>query len=114
MSAAEQPGTSLAVPDPSGPPSPNHPARFEIGYPSELNRWLPLVKWLLAIPHYFVLIALGLAAAVVVVIAFFSILFTTRYPRGMFDFFVGVSRWGNRVLAYTTFMRDEYPPFSLK
>jgi Domain of unknown function (DUF4389) len=91
-----------------------YPVTYEIDYPEQLNRWLPLVKWLLAIPHYFVLIALGLAAAVVVVIAFFSILFTTRYPRGMFDFFVGVSRWGNRVLAYTTFMRDEYPPFSLK
>jgi Domain of unknown function (DUF4389) len=91
-----------------------YPVTYEIDYPEQLNRWLPLVKWLLAIPHYFALIALGIAAAVVALIAFFAILFTTRYPRGMFDFFVGVLRWSNRVLAYVSFMRDEYPPFSLK
>jgi len=91
-----------------------YPVNFEIDYPPELNRWLPLVKWLLAVPHYVVLFFLAIAALVVWVIAFFAILFTGAYPRGMFDFVVGVLRWGNRVNAYVFFMRDEYPPFSLK
>ena len=91
-----------------------YPVTFEIDYPTELNRWLPLVKWLLAFPHYVALFFLGIAALVVWVIAFFAILFTATYPRGMFDFVVGVLRWGNRVNAYVYFMRDEYPPFSLK
>lgn len=91
-----------------------YPVTFEIDYPQELNRWLPLVKWLLALPHYVILFFLGIAAFVVWVIAFFAILFTTAYPRGMFDFVVGVLRWSNRVNAYVYFMRDEYPPFSLK
>jgi hypothetical protein len=76
---------------------------IEIPYPdakNELNRWLPLVKWLLAIPHYIVLIFLGIAAIVCVVIAWFAILFTGRYPRGLFDFVVGVFRWSLRVAAY--------------
>ena len=91
-----------------------YPVISEVDYPQELNRWLPLVKWLLAIPHYVVLFFLGIAALAVWVIAFFAILFTATYPRGMFDFIVGVMRWGNRVNAYVYFMRDEYPPFSLK
>ena len=79
-----------------------------------LNRWLPLVKWLLAIPHYIVLAFLYLAALVVVVIAWFAILFTGRYPRGLFDFLVGVGRWHNRVLAYALLLvTDQYPPFRL-
>jgi hypothetical protein len=79
-----------------------------------LNRWLPLVKWLLAIPHYIVLLFLWLAALVVVVIAWFAILFTGRYPRGMFDFVVGVGRWTNRVVAYAfVLVTDRYPPFRL-
>src|SRR5437879_7188526 len=65
--------------------------------PNDLNRWLPLVKWLLAIPHLIVLVFLALAALVVVIIAWFAILFTGRYPEGLFDFVVGVMRWGNRV-----------------
>lgn len=91
-----------------------YPVTFEIEYPDQLNRWLPLVKWLLAVPHYFVLAALFIAAAVVWIIAFISILFTEQYPRGLFDFNVGVFRWWQRVTAYIYFMRDEYPPFSLK
>jgi hypothetical protein len=91
-----------------------YPVTFEIDYPEQLNRWLPLVKWLLALPHYVVLFFLGIAAFVVWVIAFFAILFTRQFPRGMFDFVVGVLRWYNRVNAYVYFMRDEYPPFSLK
>jgi len=92
--------------------------RLEFGYPDatqDLNRWLPLVKWFLAIPHYIVLFFLWLAALVVVVIAWFAILFTGRYPRGMFDFMVGVGRWTNRVIAYAfTLVTDRYPPFRLE
>ncbi|HSP56485.1 MAG TPA: DUF4389 domain-containing protein [Dehalococcoidia bacterium] len=79
-----------------------------------LNRWLPLVKWLLAIPHYIVLVFLFLAALVVVIIAWFAILFTGRYPRGLFDFVVGVGRWSNRVVGYALILvTDQYPPFRL-
>ena len=79
-----------------------------------LNRWLPLVKWLLAIPHYIVLVFLFLAAIVVVIIAWFSILFTGRYPRGLFDFVVGVGRWSTRVDGYAfVLVTDQYPPFRL-
>ena len=87
---------------------------YEVDYPENLNRWLPLVKWLLAFPHYVVLIALLIAASVVGFISFFAILFTKRYPRGMFDFVVGVNRWNARVTAYTSLLTDVYPPFSLK
>ena len=89
----------------------------EIPYPDvpkDLSRGLPLVKWFLAIPHYFVLFFLGIAAIVCVVIAWFAILFTGRYPRGLFDFVVGVSRWALRVSAYAFLLTtDRYPLFSL-
>ena len=92
--------------------------RLEYVYPDaarDLNRWLPLVKWFLAIPHYIVLFFLGLAAFVVVVVSWFAILFTGRYPRGMFDFVEGVIRWQNRVIGYAvTLVTDEYPPFQLR
>jgi hypothetical protein len=81
----------------------------------ELNRWLPLVKWFLAIPHYIVLVFLWLAAVVSVIIAWFAILFTGRYPRGLFDFVLGVGRWTNRVVGYAfVLVTDRYPPFSLQ
>jgi hypothetical protein len=90
---------------------------IEIPYPDvpkDLNRWLPLVKWFLAIPHYIVLAFLGIAAFVCVVIAWFAILFTGRYPRGLFDFVVGVYRWSLRVAAYAFLLTtDRYPLFSL-
>jgi hypothetical protein len=90
---------------------------IEIPYPDvpkELNRWLPLVKWLLAIPHYIVLCFLGIAAIVCVVVAWFAILLTGRYPKGLFDFVVGVARWGLRISAYAFLLTtDQYPPFSL-
>jgi hypothetical protein len=91
---------------------------LDIDYPdveSDLSRGLPLVKWFLAIPHYMVLFFLFLGAVVAIVIAWFAILFTGRYPRGLFDYVVGVGRWGLRVQAYAFLLvTDRYPPFSLK
>jgi hypothetical protein len=91
---------------------------LEIDYPdvkNDLNRWMPLVKWLLAIPHYIVLGFLAIAAFFAVVIAWFAILATGQYPRGLFDFVVGVGRWGLRVSAYAFLLvTDRYPPFSLR
>jgi hypothetical protein len=82
---------------------------------TELNRWLPLVKWLLAIPHYIVLFFLYIAAFVLVIVAWFAILFTGRYPRGIFDFVEGVIRWHNRVIGYALILvTDRYPPFQLR
>ena len=92
--------------------------QLDFPYPDaerDLNRWLPLVKWFLAIPHYIVLLFLWLAAFVCVILAWFAILFTGRYPRGLFEFVVGVIRWGNRVLGYAFLLvTDEYPPFRLE
>lgn len=80
----------------------------------DLNRWLPLVKWLLAIPHYVALLFLGIAVLVCVVIAWFAILITGRYPRGLFDFVMGTVRWGLRVVSYAFILvTDRYPPFRL-
>ena len=91
---------------------------LEIDYPDveqDLNRWLPLVKWLLAIPHYIMLAVLGVIAIVAVVIAWFAILITGRYPRGLFDYVVGIGRWALRVQAYAFLLvTDRYPPFSLQ
>jgi Domain of unknown function (DUF4389) len=92
-----------------------YPVTFEVDYDDNLSRWQIFVKWLLAIPHSIVLLFLGVAAGVAVLIAFFAILFTARYPRGLFDFVVGTVRWYLRVQAYAYwFMTDRYPPFSLK
>ncbi|MEA2169342.1 MAG: hypothetical protein QOF76_2642 [Solirubrobacteraceae bacterium] len=88
--------------------------RLDLPEPANLNRWLPLVKWLLAIPHYIVLVILYLGGLVAVVLAWFAILFTGRFPRGLFDYLVGVGRWTNRVTAYAFILvTDEYPPFRL-
>jgi len=90
---------------------------LEIDYPdveTDLNQWMPLFKWLLAIPHYFILFFLGIAALFATIIAWFAILLTGQYPQGLFDFVVGVGRWGLRVEAYAILLvTDEYPPFSL-
>jgi Domain of unknown function (DUF4389) len=91
--------------------------RLDYVYPDAkegLNRWLPIVKWLLAIPHYIVLAFLWLAAIVVVIITWFAILFTGRYPRDLFNFVEGVFRWTNRVIGYAfVLVTDQYPPFRL-
>lgn len=91
---------------------------IEIDYPEvkrDLNRWLPLVKWLLALPHYIVLAVLVLTALLAVVLSWFAILITGRYPRALFDFVVGVGRWYLRVQAYAFLLvTDQYPPFSLR
>lgn len=91
---------------------------LEIEYPDverDLNRWLPLVKWFLALPHILVLLLLSVAAFFAVLISWFAILFTGRYPRGLFDFVVGVGRWWLRVQAYAILLvTDRYPPFSLR
>jgi hypothetical protein len=90
---------------------------LEVDYPDaerDLNRWLPLVKWLLVIPHIFVLAFLSIAVGFVVAIAWIVIVLTGQYPRGMFDFVVGVGRWYLRVFAYAFLLvTDDYPPFSL-
>lgn len=91
---------------------------IEIDYPDveqDLNRWMPLVKWFLAIPHIVVLLFLAVAAFFAVLVSWFAILFTGRYPRGLFDFVVGVGRWSLRVQAYAILLvTDRYPPFSLR
>ena len=90
---------------------------LDISYPdvkNDLKRWYPLVKWFLAIPHYIVLFFLGIASIVCIIFAWFAILFTGRYPRGLFDFVLGVYRWGLRVSAYTFILvTDKYPEFSM-
>jgi hypothetical protein len=91
---------------------------FNMKYPdvkTELDQWLPLVKWFLAIPHYIVLACMDIAVVVCVIIAWFAILFTTRYPRDLFAFVEGVIRWELRVMGYAFFMvTDKYPPFDLE
>ena len=91
---------------------------LDLDYPDaarDLNRWLPLVKWLLAIPHYVMILLLGVVTFVLVIFAWFAILVTGRYPREVFDFVVGVSRWTWRVHAYAILLAtDRYPPFSLE
>jgi Domain of unknown function (DUF4389) len=111
-------GIYLALMDDRYPSTDEHQSvHLDYLYPDaarDLNRWLPLVKWLLAIPHYVVLFFLDIAAFVVVIVAWFAILFTGTYPRGMFDFVEGVIRWNIRVTAYAlTLVTDRYPPFRL-
>jgi hypothetical protein len=100
-------------------PSTDEQQAVHLDYPDpdsqRLERWLPLVKWLLAIPHYFVLFFLYIGVFFAVIGAWFAILFTGRYPRGIFHFVEGVSRWGHRVNGYAfTLVTDQYPPFRLK
>ena len=92
--------------------------RLDFAYPDaqqELNRWLPLVKWFLAIPHYILLLFMYIGAIVAVIVAWFAVLFTGRYPRDVFNYVEGVIRWGNRVAGYAFILvTDRYPPFRLR
>jgi hypothetical protein len=90
-----------------------YPVQFDLVYPERLSRGLIFIKWLLIIPHLFLLAFLGIAAYVVFILAWFAILITGRYPRGMFNFMVGLQRWGLRANLYTNLLTDRYPPFSL-
>jgi hypothetical protein len=108
----------LALMDDHYPSTDDHQGvRLDYAYPDaarDLNRWLPLAKWFLAIPHYLVLVVLNLAAVAAVVGAWCAILVTGRYPRGLFGFVEGVIRWNDRVIGYAlTLVTDEYPPFRL-
>jgi len=88
---------------------------LDVEYPTDLNRWLPFIKWLLALPHLIVLMLLWIVYYIVLIIAWFAILITARYPRPLFDFSVAVNRWALRVSAYAFYLfTDKYPPFSLK
>jgi len=108
-------GIYLSLMDDRYPATDDHQSvHLDYSYPEHLNRWLPLVKWFLAIPHYIVLFFLDYASFFVVIVAWFAILVTGRYPRGMFGFVEGVIRWNVRVTAYTlTLVTDRYPPFRL-
>jgi len=108
----------LALMDDRYPSTDDHQSvHLDYDYPDasrDLNRWLPLVKWLLAIPHFVVLFFLWIAAVLAVVAAWFAILFTGRYPRSLFAFVEGVLRWTQRVVAYAFLLvTDVYPPFTL-
>ena len=112
-------GVYLALLREEYPATDDHQAvTLDFEYPDverDLNRWLPIVKWILAIPHYVLLILLGIVAILAIVAAWFAILFTGNYPRGLFEFVVGVGRWSYRVQAYAFLLTtDKYPPFSLK
>jgi hypothetical protein len=114
-SSPQVPPPPPPTPPPAGaPPSGDYPVRLEADREPEYNRFLPLVKWLLAFPHYLALIVVGIAAFFVVLISFFAVLITGRYPRGMWDFVTGVHRWGMRVAGYVLLLTDRYPPFSLE
>ena len=109
----------LALMDDRYPSTDDHQAvHLDYRYPDvgrDLNRWLPLIKWFLAIPHFLILIVLNIAAIGAVIVAWFAILFTERYPRGLFSFVEGVLRWDNRVIGYAfTLVTDVYPPFRLE
>ena len=109
----------VALMDDRYPSTDDHQSvRLDFAYPDalqDLNRWLPLVKWFLAIPHYIVLFFLYIGGFFAVIAAWFAILFTGRYPRGIFDYIEGVMRWHNRVIGYAWILvTDRYPPFQLR
>jgi hypothetical protein len=108
----------LALMDDRYPSTDEHQSvHLEYAYPdvpNDLNRFMPLIKWFLAIPHYLALVVLNITAALVIVLAWIAIVLTGRYPHWMFNFVEGTLRWNNRVIAYAgTLVTDKYPPFSL-
>jgi hypothetical protein len=115
---ANRVGAFVALMDDHYPSTDEHQSvHLDYRYPdtaSDLNRWLPLVKWLLAVPHYVVLFFLNIGLVVMVIVAWFAILFTGRYPRAVFAYVEGVMRWHNRVAGYAFILiTDRYPPFTL-
>ena len=118
MRFANRVGVYLALMDDRYPSTDEEQSvHLDFPYPdarNDLSRWLPLVKWLLAIPHWIILFFLEIGAFFALIAAWFAILFTGRYPRGIFDYLVGVGRWNNRVVGYAlVLITDEYPPFRL-
>ena len=103
----------LSVRPGAGPPSPAYDAVAEFDRQEEYSRWLPLVKWLLLIPHWIALTFVGIAAFFAIVISWFAVLFTGKYPQGIHRFVTGTYRWATRASAYMLLMTDRYPPFSL-
>lgn len=99
---------------PMAPPVAPYPINISIQHQPEYSRFLPLVKWILLIPQYIVYIFLAIGALFVWFAAFFAVLFTAKYPRGMWDYMVGVQRWGLRINAYAYFATDKYPPYTLQ
>ena len=97
----------------SGPPSAPYDAVAEFDRQEEYSRWLPLVKWLLLIPHWIALMFIGIAAFFAIVVSWFAVLITGKYPQGIHRFVTGTYRWGTRASAYAILMTDAYPPFSL-
>jgi hypothetical protein len=108
-----EPSAPAPVPEvaPAGPSG--YPVTVSADQQESFVRFLPLVKWLLLVPHYIALVFLGIGFAVVAFIAFFATLFTGTYPKGMWDYMVGFNRWVLRVTAYLFLMTDRYPPFTL-
>jgi hypothetical protein len=91
----------------------SYPVMYDLDRPERLSRWLWLFKWLLLIPHFIILWVLSFVAAIALFVAWIVVIITAKYPRGLFDFIVGVSRWSFRMNAYGTHMTDRYPPFSM-
>jgi uncharacterized protein DUF4389 len=102
-----------SAPQPAPPEPTAYPVLVEAERQDEYARFLPLIKWLLAFPHYIVLAVLFIGVVFAHLIAFFAVIFTRTYPRGLFDYIIGVYRWGWRVTAYVQLLRDQYPPFTL-
>ena len=105
------------APPPAAPatsaPAPGYPVTYDVEYPERLSRWKIFLKWLFAIPHIIIIYLLGIVANVLGIIAFFAILFTKKWPRGLFDFYLQIQRWTSNTFAYAfALLRDEYPPFS--
>jgi hypothetical protein len=95
-------------------PSPDYPATFTVDHPERITNWKPLVQWLLAIPHYIVLYALGIVSEVVAIISWFAIVFTGKLPDGLANLICLYVRYNNRTMAYAAFLREEYPPFTFE
>jgi hypothetical protein len=110
---AQPPAPPPPAPEPEAAAE-EYPVHADVEHQAEYSRFMPLVKWLLLIPHYLVLILLAIGAVFAIIISFFAVIITRRYPRGLFDYVLGVSRWIWRVQAYLFLMVDPYPPFTLQ